>query len=491
MLPAPDQILTVAQMRGAEQALIDGGTSVEALMDIAGRGAGEWVWRVSGARAVTVLCGPGNNGGDGWVIAEAIRERGGDVVVISPREPGTEAARNARSLYSGAVIDVATPRHGEVFVDCLFGSGLTRALPGEWVDLIARLSRHHHAAVAIDLPSGVESDSGAVLNRGLPDYDLTVALGAWKFAHWMLPAMAAMGERRLVEIGCAAVPGAARLLARPNLSAPAIGAHKYTRGLLGIVTGAMPGAALLAAKAAMHGGAGYVKLLGEGGAGPSTGSGRAAPGNTTSPAQAEPVEARALPPELVADTQPLGEALADRRISAVLVGPGLGRTDAANVRLRDVLASNHPSVIDADALTLLSPADKPLQNAVLTPHEGELAALENSFGLPATGLRRDRALAVARATGAVVLLKGADSLIAAPDGTLVLAPAASSWLSVAGSGDVLAGILASRLSVHGEPLRAAEEALWLHGEAARTAGPAFTAGQLGEAVQGAVAAALA
>ena len=456
----PDQILTVAQMRGAEQALIDAGSSVEALMDIAGRGAGEWVWRLSGGRPVTVLCGPGNNGGDGWVIAELIRERGGDVAVMSPKAPDTDAARNARSLYRGAVIDAATPRHGEVFVDCLFGSGLTRAMPAEWADLIARLARHHHAAVAIDLPSGVESDSGAVLNVGLPRYDLTIALGAWKFAHWTMPAMATMGERRLVEIGCGKLPGAARLLASPRIEAPAASAHKYTRGLLGIVAGAMPGAALLAAKAAMHGGAGYVKLLGEGGA---------------------------LPPELVAETGPLATSLEDKRISAVLVGPGLGCDEWAKACLFAVLASKHPVVIDADALTLLSPTDAPLPNAVLTPHEGELAALEKSFSLPGTGLRRDRALAVALATGAVVLLKGADSLIAAPDGTMICAPAAPSWLSVAGSGDVLAGLLASRLAVHGEALRAVEEALWLHGEAARLAGPAFTAGQLADAVQWAVA----
>ena len=462
----PDQILTVAQMRAAEQALIDAGTSVEALMDSAGRGAGEWVWRLSGGRTVTVLCGPGNNGGDGWVIAELIRVRGGDVAVISPREPATDAARNARSVYRGAVIDAAAPRHGEVFVDCLFGSGLTRALPADWASLIARLARDHHASVAIDLPSGVESDSGAVLGEGLPHFDLTVALGAWKFAHWTLPAMAIMGERRLVDIGCEALPGAARLLTRPALSAPAIDAHKYTRGLLGIVAGQMPGAALLAAKAAMHGGAGYVKLLGE-------------TGSCTSP------------PELVVDPAPLDEALEDRRIAAVLIGPGLGRTAAANVRLRAVLGSKHPAVIDADALTLLGLADVPLRDAVLTPHEGELAALEQSFALPTGGLRRDRALAVARATGAVVVFKGADSLIAAPDGNVILAPAAPSWLSVAGSGDVLAGVLASRLAVHGQPLRAAQEALWLHGEAARLAGPAFTAGQLGDAVRGAVAAALA
>ena len=460
-MPAADQILTVAQMRDAEQALIDAGTSVEALMRIAGRGAGEWVWRMSGGRPVTVLCGPGNNGGDGWVLAELIRERGGDVAVISPKEPATAAAKDARSRYRGPVLD--QPRHGEVFVDCLFGSGLNRALPEELMALLDRLARSHHASVAVDLPSGIESDSGALLNHNLPRFDLTIALGAWKFAHWSLPAMERMGARKLVEIGCAPVEGAARLGARPSMVSPDGEAHKYSRGLLGIVAGNMPGAALLAARAAMHGGAGYVKLLGD----------------------------AHTPPELVADARPLGEALADRRMSAVLVGPGLGRDKTARERLDAVLAHERPAVLDADALTLLRREDAPLERAVLTPHMGELAALERAFGLEGEAPRRQRALAVARATGAVVLIKGADSLIATPDGTLVCAPAASSWLSVAGSGDVLAGILASRLAVHRDPLRAAEEALWLHGEAARLAGPGFTAAQLGEAVQGALAAALA
>jgi ADP-dependent NAD(P)H-hydrate dehydratase / NAD(P)H-hydrate epimerase len=464
MLPAPDQILTVVQMQAAERALIDAGTSVEALMRTAGRGAGEWVWRISGGRPVTVLCGPGNNGGDGWVLAELIRERGGDVAVISPREPGTDAARDARAKYGGAVLPADTLRHGEVFIDCLFGSGLNRALPTELVELLARLARSHHHAVAVDLASGVESDSGELLNDGLPQYDLTVALGAWKFAHWTLPAMAPMGPRRLVGIGCAAVADAARLLGPPRLEAPAVDAHKYSRGLLAIVAGALPGAAQLAAQAAMHGGAGYVKLLG---------------------AVARPA------PDLVVDDRALDDALGDRRITALLAGPGLGRDAEARVRLEAALRSEVPTVLDADALVLLRRDDAPLERAVLTPHSGELQALERAFGLSAEGPRRDRALALARTTGAVVLLKGADSLVAAPDGELVCAPPASSWLSVAGSGDVLAGLLASRLAVHREPLRAAEEALWLHGEAARQAGVAFSAGQLADAVQGAIAAALA
>ena len=465
MLPAPDQILAVAQMQAAEQALIDAGTSVEALMRAAGRGAGEWVWRMSGGRPVTVLCGPGNNGGDGWVLAELIRERGGDVAVISPKEPGTDAARDARSKYGGAVLAPDASRHGDVFVDCLFGSGLNRALPGELVELLARLACSHHQAVAVDLPSGVESDSGALLNDGLPQYDLTIGLGAWKFAHWTLPAIAGMGVRRLVGIGCAPVEGAARLLTKPQIEPPEAEAHKYSRGLLGVVAGAMPGAALLAARAAMHGGAGYAKLLAE--------------------------DEAAAPPDLVVDRTPLGEALQDRRFTALLAGPGLGRDAAARARLDAVLAAPVPIVLDADALMRLRRDDAPLERAVLTPHTGELAALERAFGLSEDAPRRDRALAVAKATGAVVVLKGADSVIAAPDGELVCAPPAPSWLSTAGTGDALAGILASRLAVHRPPLRAAEEALWLHGEAARQTGAAFSAGQLAGAVLGAVAAALA
>jgi hydroxyethylthiazole kinase-like uncharacterized protein yjeF len=465
MLPAPEQILTVAQMQATEQALIDAGTSVEALMRIAGRGAGEWVWRLSGGRPVTVLCGPGNNGGDGWVLAALVRERGGDVAVISSKEPGTDAARDARSRYGGAVVAPDAARHGEVFVDCLFGSGLNRALPTELVDLLARFARSHHHAVAVDLPSGVKSDTGALLNEGLPEYDLTVALGAWKFAHWTLPAMARMGARRLVGIGCAPVPGAARRLAKPRLEPPDADSHKYSRGLLGVIAGAMPGAALLAARAAMHGGAGYVKLLAEDGP--------------------------AAPPDLVVDRTPLAEVIQDRRFTALLAGPGLGRDATARSRLEAVLAAAIPTVLDADALMLLRRDDAPLERTVLTPHTGELAALERAFGLSDEAPRPHRALALARATGAVVLLKGADSLIAAPNGELVCAPPASSWLSTAGTGDVLAGILASRLAANREPLRAAEEALWLHGEAARQAGAAFTAGQLAEAVQGALAAALA
>lgn len=462
--PVLSQVLTVAQMRAVEEDLIAAGTIVDALMQVAGRGAGEWVRRIAGGGSVTVLCGPGNNGGDGWVIAEYLREHGNAVQVVQAREPVTDAARNAKALYRGAVVSAGSVTAGDVFVDCLFGSGLTRALPDDLLALLCDFAALHRHRIAIDLPSGIESDSGAALNERLPEWSLTVALGAWKHAHFAMPACSKMGAVRLVDIGVAAVPGAARVLAKPKLEAPAADAHKYRRGMLGIVAGEMPGAALLAAMAALRAGAGYVKL-----------AARIAPPGA--------------PPELVVTGDAAG-MLADARTSALLVGPGLGRSDGASRLLAAALHAGRPTVVDADALVLLRPAMLAGAPCVLTPHEGEMTALERAFGLSGAGLRRDRALALAEVSGAVVVLKGPDTLIAAPGGEIVLAPRASSWLSVAGTGDVLAGTIASRLATHcqdlGQALRAAEEGLWLHGEAARLCGPAFTAGELAHAVQAAL-----
>lgn len=463
-MPRPsDQVLTVAQMQAAEQALIDGGTSVDELMQRAGRGAAEWVWRIAAGRSVTVLCGPGNNGGDGYVIAEVLRERGLDVTLVAAIAAKTDAARNARSLFRGEIRDGADGVKGGVLVDCLFGSGLTRGLSDELAGMLTKLSKTHDYRIAIDVPSGVESDSGAVLSH-VPDFDLTICLGAWKNAHFLMPAMQRMGELRLIDIGCELMPHAARLADKPALNRPAADSHKYRRGLLGIVGGAMPGAALLAARAAMHGGAGYVKLL----------AGHSHP---------------AAPADLVIDESPLANALDDPRFDALLVGPGLGRGDAPRVRLEQALATGKSLVADADALVQLTPGMLDGRSAplVVTPHEGELAALERSFNLSSKGSKPSRSAALARDLGAVVVAKGPDTVVAAPDGQLVFAYAASPWLSTAGTGDVLAGILASRLATGTDPLTATSEAVWLHGEAARLAGPAFSASQLADHVAAAYA----
>lgn len=457
---APPQILTAAQMRQAEQSLFDSGTDVFDLMQVAASGAAEWVRRLAAGRAVTVLCGPGNNGGDGYVIAHHLQQAGNSVQVIAPRPPATDAAKRAYALWGGEVRTSGGQISGEVFVDCLFGSGLSRPLSAEHLLLLRDLVRGHKLRVALDLPSGVESDTGALLNERLPVFNVTLALGSWKFAHFALPGREKMGELRCVPIGIAPVEGAAELVERPQLSPPASDAHKYRRGLAAIVGGDISGAGLLASQAAMRAGAGYVRLIAE--------------------------SDKNAPADLVVDREDVGTALSDTRISAVLVGPGLGRSDGAVSRLKTALDRDCSIVLDADALMLLRPAMLPTnENILATPHDGELEQLCRHFSIIAEG-RRNRANALARTSGMTVLAKGPDTVIAAPDGRLALAPPASSWLSIAGSGDVLAGLAVSRMAAGSDPFEAAREAVWLHGEAARHCGPAFTPTQLAEAASRAV-----
>lgn len=442
------QILTVAQMRAAETALMDGGVSVDTLMQRAGQGAADTVWRMAGpSRRVTVLTGPGNNGGDGWVIAEAIRRRGAQVVVVPAIEPKTEAARHARNLYHGAM--AGADADGDVLVDCLFGTGLMRGLEAGDSALLTGLAARHATRIAIDVPSGINSDTGAALTEGLPDYAVTIALGAWKPAHFLMPAVARMGQLRLVDIGCGPMAGAGQVVDRPALSKPAADAHKYRRGLLAVVAGAMPGAALLAAKAAQGAGAGYVKIFADG-----------------------PVMA---PADLVVARADYGDA----RIAAMLVGPGLGRDAGAHFRLAEVLGAGRPVVLDADALVLLT---KGARGTIATPHEGELAILERNFGLTAQGSKVDRARVLAGASQMVIVAKGPDTVIAAPDGRYACAPRASAWLSTAGTGDVLAGCIASRLATGVAAFDAACQGVWLQAQAARITSAPFSAGDLAQSV---------
>ena len=199
------QILTADEMRSAEQALFDAGVSVSELMEIAAGGAAEWVRRIAAGRPVSVLCGPGNNGGDGYVIARRLRDAGNLVRVIAPLVPATDAARAARMNWGDAVSPTSDNAAGEVLVDCLFGSGLARPLSAEHAGLLRDLAARHPIRVAVDLPSGIASDTGEILNDDLPDYTLTLALGAWKFAHWSLPGRLKMGQMRCVPIGIAPV----------------------------------------------------------------------------------------------------------------------------------------------------------------------------------------------------------------------------------------------------------------------------------------------
>ncbi len=457
-------ILTAEQMRQAEQVLIDAGITVELLMARAGRGAAELIWRMAGPlKIISVLVGPGHNGGDGWVIARHLHERGARVQVVMAHAPASEASRLARAAFEGHVVDCPDhgDLHGDILVDCLYGTGLSRPLSDLDLDLLTGLAAGHRRRVALDLPSGVEADRGDDFGQDLPQYDLTIALGAWKRAHGLMPAAGRMGTLKLVEIGCDPVAGAGHMLEGISIAPPASGAHKYTRGLLGVVAGAMPGAALMAARAAGGAGAGYVRLLTE--------------------------DALPAPADLV--VQGLA-GLEDTRFSALLVGPGLGRDKAAETVLKAVLITGKPLVLDGDALMLLTPAQAKGQNAILTPHEGELAALESAFALHVNGSKVKRAKALAEASGTVVVAKGPDTVVATPEGRWTMLPRASSWLSVAGSGDVLAGLIASRLATGVSAFEAACQGAWLHGRAAGLLGGPFTAMALAEAVPAAVRACL-
>lgn len=450
---AGSAILTAAEMRAAEDVAIAAGSSVEALMHRAGEAVAAAVLRLAGGREVLVLCGPGNNGGDGYVAAARLRAAGLPVRVAASDPPRTEAAVQARASWGEEVVDLGEAAAAPVLVDALFGTGLTRALAVPVVDALHRLAGAAWLTVAIDLPSGIATDDGAVLSVP-PVFSVTLPLGAAKPSHLLQPAARYAGAVRVLDINVA-VDGPVRALARLVLPTPGPDAHKFTRGMVAVVAGSMGGAGELAAVAALRTGAGYALLL-DGGS------------TTTQAIVRRPFTA---------------DALADERIGAVLVGPGLGRDDAARAKLEAAMASGRALVVDGDALHLTDPAALSSRGGtiVLTPHEGEFQAL---FG-DLAGSKIDRARAAAEAAAAVVVYKGADTVIAAPDGRVCVAGAASGWLSTAGSGDVLAGATSAMIASGIDPFDAASAAVWLHGEAARRCGGSFLADDLAAALSGA------
>jgi hydroxyethylthiazole kinase-like uncharacterized protein yjeF len=454
-------ILTAAETRAAEQALFDRGISVEALMERAGRAVADIVWDRFGPLPVIVACGPGNNGGDGYVIARRLAERGAPVRVAASGEPRSDAAQAARANWNGPVESLAEAEPAPVFVDALFGTGLSRPLDGAILVPAKRLADASRHRVAVDLPSGLATDDGIVLSE-LPA-DLTVALGALKRAHRLMPGMALCGETVVADIGLSAESGVTEI-ARPRIAEPGFEANKYSRGKVVVVAGAMPGAALLSSLSAQRAGAGYVELLGS--------EGEGAP--------------HALVRRAWEDA-----ALRDKRIGAIVIGPGLGATKEARRRLDLALASDRPLVLDADALTLL--AKKGLDRlatrkapAVLTPHMGEYARL---FG-DVSGSALDKAREGAKRCGAILLLKGAATVVAHPDGRAAINPPAPAWLASAGTGDVLSGLLGTLLAQGHDAFAAAQAAAWLHADAGRRAGPLLIADDLLEHLREAVAACL-
>ena len=400
-------VLTAEEMRAAEARAIEAGTPVETLMERAGTAAAEAIGLHAGPIPALVLCGPGNNGGDGYVIARALRERGAEVKVAALAEPTTPAARAARDAWDGPVVPLDQAEPAPLLVDALFGTGLRRPL--DCADRLLALAAAARIRVAIDLPSGAATDDGALLSP-VPDYDLTITFQTLKPSHLLQPAARHMGRIVVADIGIAATSDLA-CIGRPRLHAPGPDDHKYRRGYVAILAGEMPGAAALVASAAGRSGAGYVRLFAQG-------------------------LVDGLPSAVVQSPDAAFEA--DERIGALVIGPGLGRGPLGEEILERAIDSKAALVLDADALTLLAANPRTLDGAILTPHEGEFRRLFPDL----SGSKIARARAAAKATGAVIVYKGPDTIVAAPDGRAAIGTAPH-WLASAGTGDVLAGAIES------------------------------------------------
>ncbi|MGH6613159.1 NAD(P)H-hydrate dehydratase [Sphingomonas sp.] len=452
---AGNPIVTAAEMRAAEDVAITAGTTVDALMGRAGAEVARAILRLASGSEVLILCGPGNNGGDGYVAAAALREWGLPVRVAALAPPATEAARTACAGWTGPVETLAETKSAPILVDALFGTGLSRPLDPAIVAVLKRLNARARLSIAVDLPSGLDTDRGVALGD-IPTADVTLALGAPKPAHLLYPAAGLCGAVRVLDIGVA-VSSDAAVLAAPDLPNPGPDSHKYSRGMVAIIGGDMPGAAELSAIAALRAGAGYVLLLTDHGA-----------------PQPHAVVRKAFAPD----------ALTDKRIGAVIIGPGLGRSDAACSRLDQALMSSASLVIDGDALHLLDTARlETLRDraapVIMTPHAGEFDAL---FG-KGDESKIDRARAAAKRSGATIVFKGADTVIASPQGAVRIAQAANAWLSTAGTGDVLAGAVGAFLAGGGNnAFDAACAGVWAHARAAQRLRGAFIADDLADAL---------
>lgn len=455
MIPSGAPIATVAQMRAAEEAVFASGVSQDELMELAGAAVAREVARFAVGRPILILAGPGNNGGDAYVAARLLHAEGHDVNLVATGAPAPGAAERMQALWQGPTSSLYAARPRPVLVDGLFGTGMTRPLDRGLAAVFADLVKQAEFVLSIDLPSGIDTDSGADLGapRGI---DVTLALGALKPGHLLDCGLERCGRVLLADIGIPVETGR-RSVARPRIETPGVHSHKYSRGLVAVIEGAMPGAACLAAQAAMAGGAGYVVLAGD------------------RPWSGGP---DALVRREVRSAEDLTEFLGWDRIDAVVLGPGLGRDRRAEAYLRAAFAVPKPLVLDGDALTLLGgDAAAWLETRAaptwLTPHSGEFDRM-----FAGQGSKIETTLAAAAATRATIVHKGADTVIASPKGAVRVLAGASPWLSTAGTGDVLAGLLAAQVVQEGKGVAPAEAAVWLHARAAQLAGPALIADAL-------------
>jgi len=470
-------LLTNEEMRRADAMALERGTPGLQLMERAGQAVAQAVegrWR---RQRVLVLAGPGNNGGDGYVAARHLQERGWPVTVaaIANTLADTDAA-TARQKWTGAVRP-ATLRElddCDLVVDAMFGAGLSRPLEGIALELTQSINARQVPTIAVDVPSGVGGDDGAVRGAA-PQAALTVTFFRAKPGHWLLPGRSLCGEVAVADIG---IPAAVLDTIKPRchrndpalwrnlLYWPRLDDHKYRRGHLLVFGGDMTGAGRLAARGARRSGAGLVTVAAEPALLPLYAADQ--PGLITIPTPA---------PEA------LSKLVASRRIAAMLIGPGAGVGGATKRLALAALSAERSVLIDADALSVFAGDVDRLAQAirspvVVTPHEGEFARLFPD--LPPTGGKLARAREAAKRLGAVVVFKGADSVIAAPDGRALLNGNASAWLASGGTGDVLAGLVAGMLAQGLPPFEAAAAGVWMHGAAGAAAGPGLIAEDLPE-----------
>ena len=445
-IPAGAPILTTAAMREVEAACAVQGTPLSELMDLAGAAVADIAWRMAAGSPILILCGPGNNGGDGYVAARLLAERGARVRVAALGAPSTDLAKAARARWSGQVepLDSAT-KPAPLVVDALFGVGLSRPLAEDLAALLRAFAGRR--ILAVDVPSGADGDGLADWTPPLPA-DVTLALGALKPAHVLLPTAAACGRVLLAPIGITA-SRAMHSLPAMRSTKPGANAHKFNRGMVLVFAGPMQGAAELTAAAALRAGAGYVVL----------------DGSERAPFAAIVVEGE----------EKFGERLNDPRVGAVVIGPGFPAGDELLFDVEAALDSGKPLVLDAAAIAAALPrlSETPCK-AILTPHEGEFARAFPDLG----GSKIDRAKAAAADSGAVVIYKGADTVIAAPDGRVVAAWPGSPWLATAGTGDVLAGACGAMLARGRDPFDAAVAAVGWHIVQAARIGPGLVADDL-------------
>ncbi|MEQ1783626.1 MAG: NAD(P)H-hydrate dehydratase [Hyphomonadaceae bacterium] len=475
-------ILTCDEVRAAEHMAVEAGIPLWGLMQKAGQACADVLHAEFPEGRVVVLAGPGNNGGDAFVAAQRLRDLGRNVWVfdLAPARERSPEGRNALEALSGARQPLEDLRLSpdDVVLDGLFGAGLSRALEGEAAYAVEQVNASGAKVVAIDVPSGVNGNVGDVPGAAIRA-DVTVTFCCKKAAHVLQPASELCGEVIPAEIGFGRFVEAAGggqlhenspVLWARKLQWPSASAHKHKRGRLAVVTGpiASTGAARLAAQAGVRAGAGQVTLL--------------------CPPAALMVVAGAVMAPLTASFKDHHELIAlTETADAVVIGPAAGVTDKTRANVEALARADRALVLDADAITVFKGEAETLGGlleapAVLTPHMGEFERLFP--GVMAQSANKIEAVrAAAKQVGAVVLLKGPDTVIAAADGRAAVNIHASPFLATAGSGDVLAGVIGGLLAQGLDAFDAACAGAWMHGDAGIRAGAGMTAEDLDQSLR--------